>query len=53
MAKNKTTENQLSIEDFINSVTDEVKRKDCFSLIELLRKQTALLHGYSKSLRSA
>lgn len=40
MTKNKTKENALSVEDFINSVTDEVKRKDCFSLIELLKKQT-------------
>jgi hypothetical protein len=42
MAKNKTTENALSVESFINSVADETKRKDCFSLIELLKKQTGL-----------
>jgi len=42
MAKNKTTENTLSVEDFINSVKDETKRKDCFSLIELMKKLTKL-----------
>ncbi|CAH0996306.1 hypothetical protein EMA8858_02437 [Emticicia aquatica] len=40
MATNKTTETSLSVIDFINSVKDETKRNDCFSLIELLKKQT-------------
>jgi hypothetical protein len=42
MAKNKTTENLLSVDAFINAVKDETKRKDCLSLIELIKKQTAL-----------
>jgi hypothetical protein len=41
MAKNKTTETSVSVEDFINAVKDEIKRTDSFSLIELLKKQTA------------
>ena len=42
MAKNKTTETALSVTDFINSVKDEAKRKDCFDFIKLLKKQTGL-----------
>jgi hypothetical protein len=42
MAKNKTTETSLSVIDFINAVIDENKRKDCISLIDLLKKQTGL-----------
>ena len=40
MAKNKTTENTNSVTDFINTVTDETKRNDCFPIIELMQKQT-------------
>ncbi len=40
MATNKTTQTAGSVDDFINSVKDETKRKDCFSLIQLLKKQT-------------
>jgi len=39
MAKNKTTETLLSVNDFINAVKDEIKRKDSFSLIELIKKK--------------
>jgi Domain of unknown function (DU1801) len=42
MAKNKTTETSLSVNDFINAVKDENKRKDCLSLIDLLKKQTGV-----------
>lgn len=42
MAKNKTTENSLSVDDFLNAVKDESKRKDSFSLVELLKAQTGL-----------
>jgi len=42
MAKNKTTETALSVDDFVNSVKDETKRKDSFDLIKLLKKQTGL-----------
>jgi Domain of unknown function (DU1801) len=40
MAKNKTTENTLNVSDFLQSITDENKRKDCTSLVELLQAQT-------------
>jgi len=42
MAKNKTTETKSSVNDFINAVKDETKRKDSFNLIELIKKQTRL-----------
>ncbi len=40
MAKNKTTETAIHPMDFINAVKDETKRKDSFSLIELIKEQT-------------
>ena len=40
MSKNKTTENSLSVDDFINAVKDESKKKDCFSLIQLIKELT-------------
>jgi hypothetical protein len=42
MAKNKTKENSFSVDDFINAVNDDVKRKDCLDFIEILKKQTGL-----------
>lgn len=42
MAKNKTTPNSGRVDHFINNVKDETKRKDCFSLIELIKKQLNL-----------
>lgn len=42
MAKKKTTETEQSVNAFIDSVKEEIKRKDCFELIEILRKQTKL-----------
>ena len=42
MAKNKTTETSMSVDDFINAVKDETKRKDSFSLVQLMKKQTGL-----------
>ncbi|MBL7817085.1 MAG: DUF1801 domain-containing protein [Saprospiraceae bacterium] len=42
MAKNKTTETETSVNDFIGSVKDERKRNDCLELIELLKKETQL-----------
>jgi Domain of unknown function (DU1801) len=42
MSANKTTETASSVDDFINAVADEVKRTDCFELILLLNKLTAL-----------
>lgn len=42
MAKNKTTETSGSVDDFINALKDETKRKDSFTLIGLIKKQTGL-----------
>ncbi|CAH0233685.1 hypothetical protein SRABI27_02543 [Pedobacter sp. Bi27] len=36
MAKNKTTENDLSVPDFLNTIPDENKRADCFNLSDIL-----------------
>ena len=40
MAKNKTAETSINVTEFINTVKDEVKRKDSFALIEVIKKQT-------------
>lgn len=43
MAKNaelKTKANEASVEEFINSVTDEQKRKDCFEILEMMKQVT-------------
>lgn len=40
MSEIKTTVNDASVTDFINSVTDEVKRKDSFALLEMFSKVT-------------
>lgn len=37
MAKNKTTETSESVYDFINAVENEIKRKDSYKLIEILK----------------
>ena len=42
MAKDKTTEMNSRVQDFINAVKDEIKRKDSCTLIELLKTQTDL-----------
>ena len=36
MAQNKTTENGLSVHDFLNTVPDENKRSDCFNLLGII-----------------
>jgi len=41
MAKNKTTETENNVEDFISSfVDDETKRKDSFELIKIMQEVT-------------
>jgi hypothetical protein len=40
LAEIKTKENSASVEDFINNVKDEQKRKDSFLLIKLMEKAT-------------
>ena len=38
LAKVKTTENSASVEDFIDGVKEEQKRKDSFLLLKLMKK---------------
>lgn len=40
MAKNKTTETESSVTDFINTVADETKRNDSFELLKILQNET-------------
>lgn len=40
MAKNKTTENEASVADFISNVADETKRNDSFKIVELMEEQS-------------
>ena len=42
MAENKTKENDANVEDFLNSIEDEIKRKDCFLLLGMMKKVTNL-----------
>src|SRR5574338_1095751 len=36
----KTKETNADVNDFINSITDEVKRKDSFAIVKLMQKAT-------------
>jgi len=40
MAKNKTTETEGSVADFINAVADEKKRADSFKIIDIFESET-------------
>ena len=40
MTKNKTTETNQNVTIFINKVADEVKRRDCFRLLEIFKTHT-------------
>lgn len=42
MAKNKTTETTRSVNDFIDAIADEIKIKDSYQLIDLIKEQTGL-----------
>ena len=42
MAENKTTPNDQDVEQFLNSVDDERKRKDSFTILELIKQVTGL-----------
>lgn len=42
MKQNKTTETAKSVNDFIASLKDEGKRKDCYELVDMLRQLTKL-----------
>ncbi len=38
MAENKTTPNNQDVEQFLNRVDDERKRKDSFTILELMKQ---------------
>lgn len=40
MAEPKTKPTTDSVEDFLNSITDEQRRKDCFRLVEIMKTAT-------------
>jgi len=40
MAKNKTTETEKSVTEFIDNITVDTKRNDCIELIKIIKKQT-------------
>jgi len=40
MAKNKTTETQQSVTDFINAVENDAKRNDAFELVKTMQEAT-------------
>lgn len=42
MAENKTTPNNQDVEHFLNSIADEQKRKDSFTLLELMKQVTGM-----------
>jgi hypothetical protein len=42
MVKNKTIETQNSVTDYLNSISDEKRRKDCSTIIKLITEQTGL-----------
>jgi Domain of unknown function (DU1801) len=42
MAKNKTTETDNSVVDYLKTIKDEKKRKDCSAIIDLITENTGL-----------
>ncbi len=40
MAENKTQENDASVEAFLNAIEDETKRRDSFTILDLMRRVT-------------
>jgi hypothetical protein len=40
MAKNKTTDTETSVPDFIDNVADESKRNDCLKIIQLMEEES-------------
>jgi hypothetical protein len=42
MAENKTTPNDQSVEQFLNAIADERKRKDSFTILELMKQVTGM-----------
>lgn len=42
MAKNKTTPTPQNVEEFLNTIADEQKRKDSFALVEIMKQATGM-----------
>lgn len=42
MAENKTRENEASVQDFLNGVTDEQRRQDSYVVLEMMKRITGL-----------
>jgi hypothetical protein len=40
MAEMKTKKTEASVEDFLNTVKDEEKRKDCFEIVKIMKQAT-------------
>jgi hypothetical protein len=42
MANNKTVPNEQKVEEFLNTIEDERKRKDSFAVLELMKQATGI-----------
>lgn len=42
MAELKTKQTDESVTNFLNAITDESKRKDCFEIVEMMQQATGL-----------
>ncbi len=42
MAKNKTTETEVNVADYLAAIADEKRRKDCSAIVDLITQQTGL-----------
>jgi hypothetical protein len=40
--KNKTTETEKTVSDFVDALNDEAKRKDSYELIKIIKRNTSL-----------
>ena len=40
MAELKTKKTDVSVKDFLNSIADETRRTDCFTVLEFMKKAT-------------
>jgi hypothetical protein len=40
MAELKTKKNDASVTDFLNAIPDEQRRKDCYTVLDMMRKAT-------------
>ena len=41
MAETKTKQNELNVDEFIGEIVDEKRRRDCLTVLELMKKVTA------------